>query len=230
MRKASADLFEGLPLLAGLPPRHFGCILADPPWLFKSYAPANANSTSRRDVEAHYKTMKLSDIQALPIRDLAHPDGCHLFLWATGPCLPQAIETIEAWGFRYSGVAFTWIKLKKSCASNQFRVTPVDSDFHVGLGFTTRKNAEFCLLARRGNARRIAKDVRELIIAPRREHSRKPDEAHERIERYAAGPYLELFGRQQRPNWTVRGDEAGKFNTVDDPIDSGLETQTARRR
>ena len=84
-------------------------------------------------------------------------------------------------------------------------------DFAIGLGLTTRHNPEICLLARRGRARRIAKDVRELIIAPAREHSRKPDEAYRRIERYAAGPYLELFARQRRPGWTVWGNETGKF-------------------
>lgn len=155
--------------------------------------------------------MSINDIAALPISEIA-ADDCHLFLWVTGPILEKSFEVIRAWGFRYSGVAFTWIKLRKSHDPNQLRILPsLDSDFHVGLGFTTRKNAEFCLLARRGNAKRNAKNIRELILAPRREHSRKPDEAHARIERYADGPYLELFGRAQRPNWTVRGDEAEKF-------------------
>ena len=155
--------------------------------------------------------MSLKDIASLPVGDVATKDA-HLFLWVTGPILEQAFAVIKAWGFRYSGIAFTWIKLKKSHHPHQLRVlATAESDFHVGLGFTTRKNAEFCLLARRGNAKRIAKNVRELIISPRREHSRKPDETHDRIERYAAGPYLELFGRSPRANWTVRGDEMEKF-------------------
>lgn len=155
--------------------------------------------------------MSIKDIAALPVGDVASPDA-HLFLWVTGPVLEQAFGVIKAWGFRYSGIAFTWVKFKKSYDPHQLRILPTaDGDFHVGLGFTTRKNAEFCLLARRGNAKRIAKNIRELIIAPRREHSRKPDEVHPRIEQYAAGPYLELFGRQQREGWTVRGDEADKF-------------------
>lgn len=203
------------PLLAGLPERHFRSILADPPWAFRSYAPQSQNPRSRRDVERHYRTMDLSAIKELPIADLAARDGCHLFLWATGPNLPQAFEVMAAWGFKYSGIAFTWIKLRKSFDAHQLRVLPSsDGDFHVGLGFTTRKNAEFCLLGRRGNARRIARDVRELIIAPRREHSRKPDETYTRIERYCAGPRLELFGRQERPGWTVRGHEVSKFNLI----------------
>ncbi len=202
----------GMSLLDALPPRHFGCILADPPWFFRT----RTNFVSKRDPRHHYKggVMSIPQICALPVGDFAAPDA-HLFLWVTGPMLGEAFEVIRAWGFRYSGVAFTWIKLKASHDARQLRVLPTaDGDFHVGLGFTTRKNAEFCLLARRGSAKRMAKDVRELIIAPRREHSRKPDETYDRIERYATGPYLEFFGRQQRPNWIVRGDEVGKFGGI----------------
>lgn len=197
------------PLLRGLKSHHYETILADPPWFFRT----RTNFVSSRDPRHHYAggVMSIKDISALPVSDVAAKDA-HLFLWVTGPCLEQAFDVIKAWGFRYSGVAFTWIKLKKSHDPNQLRMLPTaDGDFHVGLGFTTRKNAEFCLLARRGNAKRMAKNIRELIISPRREHSRKPDEAHERIERYASGPYLELFGRQPRKGWTVRGDEKDKF-------------------
>lgn len=196
-------------LLSGLPEKHFSCILADPPWFFRT----RTEFVSKRDPRHHYKggVMTFDQIAALPVAKHAAPDA-NLFLWVTGPVLEKSFEVIRAWGFRYSGVAFTWVKLKRSFASDQLRFLPTaDADFHLGLGYTTRKNAEFCLLARRGNAKRVAKDVRELIIAPVREHSRKPDDTYARIERYAAGPYLELFGRQQRPNWTVRGDEAEKF-------------------
>ncbi len=197
-------------LLDGLEAGHFGCILADPPWNFRSYAQSK-NMKSDRHVTRHYQTMDPPAIKALPVASLAAKTGTHLFLWTTGPHLPQALDTMAAWGFKYSGVAFTWIKLRKAIRTPEFWIIPA-KDFHVGLGFTTRKNAEFCLLGRRGNARRNAKDVRELIIAPRREHSRKPDEQYERIERYCDGPRLELFGRQQRQGWTVVGDQAGKFD------------------
>lgn len=200
-----------IPMLEGLPQKHFRCVLADCPWAFKSHA-ASKNPKSDRHVERHYKTMKIADIQALPIKDLCHADGAHLFLWATGPNLPQALVVMTAWGFRYSGIGFVWIKLRKAFDAHQLRVLPsADGDFHVGLGFTTRKNAEFCLLGRRGNARRISKKVRELILSPRREHSRKPEEARQRIEEYCEGPYLDLFAREERAGWTVRGDQVGKF-------------------
>jgi N6-adenosine-specific RNA methylase IME4 len=50
--------------------------------------------------------------------------------------------------------------------------------------------------------------VRKLIVSPRREHSRKPDEAYERIEALCDGPYLELFARSSRPGWDRWGAEA----------------------
>jgi N6-adenosine-specific RNA methylase IME4 len=202
-------------MMIDLPQRHFGAIVVDPPWHFRARTALQVgNWTSRRDAEKHYKVMGLDEIAALPVRDLALPDS-HLFLWTTGPCLPQSFEIIKAWGFRYSAVAFTWVKLKKSFNPMQLRVLPsMESDLHVGLGLTTRKNAEFCLLARRGNAKRISKSVREIIMAPVREHSRKPDEAYDRVRTYCAGPYLELFARTQRPGWTCWGNETERFKAA----------------
>lgn len=189
----------------------FRTILADPPWTFKARTALQvANWNSRRDAEKHYTVMNLEAIKALPVKNVAAKDA-HLFLWTTGPCLPQAFEVITAWGFRYSSVAFTWAKLKRSYQPDKIS-TPIDTNFHCGLGLTTRKNAEFCLLARRGNARREAKDVREIIVTPVREHSRKPDETYERIQRYCVGPYLELFARQSRSGWAVWGNEVDKFD------------------
>lgn len=97
-------------LIAG----HYGAIVADPPWLFKSRTALQmANWNSRRDAEKHYNVMSVDDIAALPVGEIAAKDS-HLFLWVTGPCLRQGFDVMEAWGFRYSAVAFTWIKLKKS--------------------------------------------------------------------------------------------------------------------
>lgn len=87
-----------------------------------------------------------------------------------------------------------------------------EKDFFCGLGYWTRANVEQCLLATRGNPLRLAADVRRLIIDERREHSRKPDEVFHRIERLAKGPYLELFGRQTRPNWDSWGNESALFD------------------
>lgn len=198
-----------------LPRRHFAAIMVDPPWHFKSRTALQvANWDSRRDAEKHYDVMSAVDIAALPVGDLAARDA-HLFLWTTGPCLRMAFDVMEAWGFKYSSVAFTWVKLKRSHDPLQIRFLPTaDADLHVGLGLTTRKNAEFCLLGRRGSARRKAKDVREIILSPVREHSRKPNDAAARIERYCDGPYVELFARETRPGWSSWGQEVGKFGVA----------------
>ena len=200
----------GFPVLGG-----YRCIVADPPWHFRARTALQmSNWTSRRDAEKHYKVMGVDDIAAIPVRDWVHKDA-HLFLWVTGPLLVEGkqLAIMKAWGFRPSAIGFTWVKLKRSFNPAQFRVLPTaESDLHVGLGLTTRKNAEFCLIGRRGNAKRLAKNIREIILSPVREHSRKPDEAAERIMRYCDGPYLELFARASRPGWDSWGHEVGKFD------------------
>jgi N6-adenosine-specific RNA methylase IME4 len=194
----------------GLRRRHYGAIAIDPPSRFKSFtAVQSQNWNSRRDNERHYQVMTRDTLAALPVAELASPEGCHLFLWTSGPFLPQALALIEAWGFKFSSRAFTWLKVKRTWTPD---VPLTERDFHVGLGLTVRHQTEMVLLARRGNCRRQAKDVRELIIAPRREHSRKPDEFFARVERYCEGPYAELFARERRPGWDCFGDEVGKFD------------------
>lgn len=203
-----------------LPRRHFGLIAADPPWHFRARTALQmSNWTSRRDAEKHYGVMGVDDIAALPVRELA-ADDAHLMLWITGPLFVEGkhLAIMKAWGFKPSSVGFTWVKLRRTVDAHQFRaVRLAEHDLHVGLGLTTRKNAEFCILGRRGNAKRISKSVREIILAPVREHSRKPDQFYQRAVEYAAGPYLELFGRQQRDGWTVWGNEATKFPAATPP-------------
>lgn len=185
----------------------YGAILADPPWAYQPWS----TKGSGRLPDRHYNVMGIEQIVALPVAELAARD-CMLFLWVTAPCLPLGIETLKSWGFKYSSVAFTWMKLKRNFNPNQFRfVATAESDLHLGLGLTTRKNAEFCLLGRRGSPKRLAADVREAILAPVREHSRKPDGIHGRIERLVAGPYVELFARERRPGWDAWGNETDKF-------------------
>lgn len=176
---------------ARAPDGKFGAVLADPPWSFSVRSPKGEG----RSASQHYPCMSLDSIAALPVADWAAPDAW-LFLWTTTPMLPQALRVMGAWGFAYSGTAFCWAKLN-----------PSGRGFHLGLGFTTRKNVELCLLGKRGRPPIRAHDVRELIVSPRRQHSRKPDEQYERIERLCDGPYLELFARQQWPGWVAVGDE-----------------------
>jgi N6-adenosine-specific RNA methylase IME4 len=203
-------MFDGLQ-----PP--YGCIVADPPWHFKPHAIATSDKTDRA-VTRHYKTMSFAQIEAMPVRDLAGAD-CHLFFWITGPMLVQGrhLPIFKAWGFKPSAIAFTWVKTRRGKAAAQLRLVSsgeLEGELHLGLGLTTRKNAEFCILGRRGNCKRADKTVREIIMAPVREHSRKPDEFRRRVDRYV-GPgirTLELFSRAAWENWDVWGDQAGKFD------------------
>jgi len=132
-------------------------------------------------------------------------------LWITGPMIVQGahLPLMRAWGFEPSALLFVWLKAKRGAAD---AFLPLDQSlFAMGLGYTSRQNAELVILGRRGNPQRLRKDIHQLIIAPRREHSRKPDEFYDRARAYAAGPYLELFGREIRPAWTTWGDEREKF-------------------
>lgn len=82
----------------------------------------------------------------------------------------------------------------------------------MGTGYWTRANPEQCLLFTRGSPKRLSASIEKLIVSPRREHSRKPDEIYERIEKLVGGPYLELFSRQERAGWKTWGNQVGKFS------------------
>jgi N6-adenosine-specific RNA methylase IME4 len=180
-------------------------IAADPPWRFKS----NSAAKPGRNAMRHYDTMSLVDIAALPVKDLAAKDAA-LFLWITGPFLAIGahLPLMQAWGFEPTAMGFVWIKLNPRAPQLFF----VERDLATGGGFTTRKNAEFCLIGKRGKSIRQSAGVHEVIIEPRREHSRKPDEFFDRVERYSEGPYLELFARQSRAGWDCFGNESTKYD------------------
>jgi N6-adenosine-specific RNA methylase IME4 len=143
--------------------------------------------------------MSLEQIKSLPVATWAKRD-CVLFLWAVWPNLYDALDVIDAWGFKYKTLAFIYAKQTKTGDSLAW-----------GTGYWTRANSEPCLLATRGHPKRKNADVHQVILEPRREHSRKPDSTRIRIERLVKGPYLELFARSQRRGWTAWGDEIGKF-------------------
>jgi N6-adenosine-specific RNA methylase IME4 len=128
--------------------------------------------------------------------------------------LPRLIETMRALGFEFSGKAFTWFKTLPSLARGPRLISSdaIEAMLPMGNGKTTRKNSESCWLGRCGKPRILSHGVREIIVAPRREHSRKPDEFYRRVEQFCPGPRLDLFGRQSRPGWVVYGDQARKFD------------------
>lgn len=180
-------------------PNHYRVIYADPPWTFSTYS----RKGKGRSAEAYYDCMTLPELKALPVAEWA-ADDCALLLWTTDPLLPTALEVIRAWGFTYKTVGFYWAKLNKSADPTVYH----EASFFTGLGFWTRANPELCLLATRGHPHRRRADVRKLIVSPRREHSRKPDEAYQRIEALCEGPYLEMFARFSRPGWERWGTES----------------------
>ena len=187
---------SGADTFTGLKRHHYRAMLVDPPWAFRTWS---AKGTGRSAI-SHYDTMSFDELAALPVAELAASD-CALFLWAYTPLLPRAIELIAAWGFTYKTVAFTWVKTAKS-----------GQGWVLGCGYYTRANPEIILLGTRGRPKVLSHSVRELIVAPRREHSRKPDETRERIEQLVAGPYLELFARNSSPGWDAWGIETGLFD------------------
>jgi N6-adenosine-specific RNA methylase IME4 len=184
---------------AGLPAKYFGTILIDPPQRFITYD--NATAVTARGKREHYKTMPIEEIAALPVRDLLRKDAVML-CWATAPILPTMVEVIKGWGFTYKTLGFVWAKVTK------------DARPFMGMGYSTRAGAEVCVLATCGNPKRVSRGVRQLIIEPKREHSRKPDRLHADIERLVGpvgGPFVELFAREARPGWTTWGDQLGMF-------------------
>jgi N6-adenosine-specific RNA methylase IME4 len=193
--------------LADVPDKTFGVVYLDPPWRFQTYGPQDGNK-GRRDAEKHYPTMSISEMKTLDVKRIAKRDSL-MMMWTSWPYLEQALDLMRAYGFRYTSSFKVWVKLKRSFSHTKFFVTN-PSDFAVGTGYTSRKNVELILLGRRGTPKRLAKDVRELIVSPVREHSRKPD-IYADIERYAAGPYLEMFARTMRPGWSQFGNDVQKF-------------------
>lgn len=192
----------------GLRRNGYKVLLVDPPW---KYLVRSAKGLGRSP-DRHYTTMTLDEIKALPVRDLAAKD-CVLFMWVIDSHTELAMEVVKAWGFKFKTIGFYWAK------------TNADGSFFMNTGFWTRANPEHvfeaylgeeqeverCFLHTVGAPKRVGKGVRRLIVAPRREHSRKPDEVHERIETLVDGPYCELFAREWKANWTAWGDEIDRF-------------------
>ena len=174
--------------------KKYQIIYADPPWSFGGRK-LNA-STNGKEITDHYSVMEDRDIVALPIRWLAD-DNCLLFLWVVHSKLPTALQVMESWGFRYSTVAFEW-----------FKQTSTGKPVCFMGAWTCGGAIELCLLGRKGSVPRIAKNVHKLIIAPRQEHSRKPDEVRERIVTLIGDlPRIELFARQKVKGWDCWGNE-----------------------
>lgn len=169
--------------------KKYSIIYADPPWKYEK-------GKGRGVAENHYRTMDVQEICSLPVCEITKKDAA-LFLWATFPQLPEALQVMKAWGFSYKTVAFVWVKQNKT-----------GKGFFFGLGHWTRSNAEICLLGVKGNPKRVSNKVSQLIVSPLERHSRKPEEARERIVELLGNlPRIELFAREESLGWDIWGNE-----------------------
>lgn len=197
--------------LAGLRKWHYSTILADPPWSFKTFSNREQGTVPHRTAEAPYQSMTRDELLALPVADLATKDAV-LHLWTISSHFDQALELGAAWGFTYKSLGLVWVKTQKGDPEAP----------KMGMGKWFRQEAEVCLLFTRGKPSRVSAGVRQVILEPAREHSRKPDESMSRIEDLSAGPYVELFSRANRPGWAVMGDQTGKFDPLDPVEDEAI--------
>lgn len=179
-----------------LRPLSYGCILADPPWAFEAWS-ANGHG---RAAQAHYDCLPLDVIRSLPVNQLASRH-CVLGLWATSPMLPQQLGVMQAWGFSYCGY-IAWGKLTSR------------GKIACGGGYRLRSASELLLIGTLGEPPINKAVVRNLVLAERREHSRKPDEFYDVMEKLAPRQLCaELFARQRfdRPHWHAWGNQVERF-------------------
>jgi N6-adenosine-specific RNA methylase IME4 len=172
----------------------FGTILADPPWRFSNRTGKMAPEHRRL---SRYATMRLDDIMELPVAQMVLPDS-HLYLWVPNALVPEGIEVMQRWGFKYK-TNLVWYKTRKDGGPDG-----------RGVGFYFRNVTELILFGVRGRTRTLAPGRRQtnIVVTRKREHSRKPDELYDLIESCSRGPYLELFARHHREGWTQWGDQA----------------------
>ena len=147
--------------------------------------------------------MTMEEIKALPIPQIA-TDNAVLFMWCTFPYLDDQIKLFEHWGFEYRTLGFSWIK-----------TNPKNGKPFFGVGYYAKSNCEVCLMGIKGRMKPVSNKVSSVIIAPRREHSRKPDEVRTRIvELFGDVPRVELFARQKTEGWDVWGNEVDSDITI----------------
>jgi N6-adenosine-specific RNA methylase IME4 len=189
MLSAASDLIE----FVG--PSRFATVLADPPWQFVNRTGKIAPEHRRL---SRYGTMTLEEIMGLPVADTVS-QSAHLYLWVPNALLPDGLAVMKAWGFTYKS-NLVWHKIRKDGGSDG-----------RGVGFYFRNVTELVLFGVRGkNVRTLApaRSQVNLLATRKREHSRKPDEQYSIIEACSPGPYLELFARGARQDWTTWGNQA----------------------
>ena len=175
--------------------KKYKTIYADPPWQFQNRTGKVAPEHKRLN---RYPTMKLEDIMKLPVGDVAD-EKSHLYLWVPNALLPEGLQVMEAWGFEYK-TNLIWEKTRKDGEPDG-----------RGVGFYFRNVTEILLFGIKGEKNRTLDPGRSqvnLIRAMKKEHSRKPEEFIDLIEKCSNAPYLEVFARGNRDSWDMWGNQA----------------------
>lgn len=175
----------------------YKAILADPPWRFTNRTGKVAPEHKRLN---RYGTLSLEEIMEIPV-SLAAADSSHLYLWVPNALLQEGLEVMKAWGFQYKS-NIIWHKVRKDGGPDG-----------RGVGFYFRNTTEIVLFGIRGSMRTLApgRSQVNIIRTQKQEHSRKPDELYELIERCSPGPFLEIFARGRRKGWDVFGNQAEDY-------------------
>jgi N6-adenosine-specific RNA methylase IME4 len=189
--------------LINFPNKKYNIIYADPPW-----KPVDSGTGMRgtADLKKRYDGIMTTDeICSLPVKDICE-DISILFLWVTFPRLLDGLKVIEAWGFEYYGLGFSWVKRNRKSNS-----------YFWGMGFYTRQNCEICLIGvkedKKLRIKPVVHDVHSVIDCPVMEHSRKPNETREKIVKICGDlPRIELFSRESCDGWDSWGNEIEKFD------------------
>ncbi|MGV8025761.1 MAG: MT-A70 family methyltransferase [Anaerolineaceae bacterium] len=181
----------------------FSTILADPPWKFQNCTGKMAPEHKRL---YRYHTMTNDEILSMPIKEIAMPKS-HLYLWVPNALIDMGLQVMKSWDFEYKTM-LVWYKIRKDGGPDR-----------RGVGFYFRNVTEVILFGTRGQLRTLqpGRSQENIIISQKRGHSIKPDELYPIIESCSEGPYLELFARRKRPDWTCWGDE------VDGPLNNNIE-------
>ena len=177
----------------------YATILADPPWRFSNRTGKMAPEHRRL---SRYGTLTLEEIAALPVAEAAEARA-HLYLWVPNALILEGLDVMRRWGFTYK-TNLVWHKVRKDGGPDG-----------RGVGFYFRNVTELVLFGVRGSMRTLAPGRRQVnfLKTQKREHSRKPDEFYEIIERCSPGPYLEMFARTARPGWSSWGNEVDTSST-----------------
>ena len=170
-------------------PTKYKTILADPPWDIQQKGKS-------RGAIRHYNLMTLDRIKAMPIADLVE-ENAHCWLWVTNATLEAGYEVLRAWGFEPRSI-YTWCKPR------------------LGLGTYLRNCTEHLLLGTRGKAPIQFKGQMNWGFMPLQDHSHKPEEVYDIIERCSEGNYLELFARRPRHGWDIWGNEVASDVKIKD--------------